>query len=468
MPIRTKLKLSAIFMIMALFAFFSGQKPHPALAGTDDNVSGWAWNPVVGWISFNCTEGDSDCIPGYGTKIDIATGYFSGYAWNDMVGWISFYRSDTNNPPSDDPGLGSGPIAVYDSDLRVIKGWAKILSMGDNGWIRFDAGSAPVTYDMATKKLKGWAWNGNSDGTGIGWISFNSVDCDANNNGFVDLVCGGNDSSDILQSYAVSADLNARPTVTDMTAPNIAEAEACSGGALRAKLDWKFNDTDQGATMDSYRLIVKKNSDNITVFDSGKCKNGSCIADCTGPGNGLCSSCTGWTSGQTCSYTVGSTYLSYDTAYKWSVEVWDNEGGSSNPVAYNVVVDEPVFADDDIQSTFTTYKSEFPDVFFSWLPTDISAGEAVLFDSRSTSQYYTFGNIHDCTDSTCDWEWIYDFANIVVDNETASSTIVTFINSGVADIELKLTDTTTNYWCSTSTESLSIKQKLPEWIEVSN
>ncbi|MBI2644298.1 MAG: PKD domain-containing protein [Candidatus Wildermuthbacteria bacterium] len=46
----------------------------------------------------------------------------------------------------------------------------------------------------------GWAWSSN-----IGWISMNSIGCDANNNGFVDSgACGGNDTSTVAFDYGVN------------------------------------------------------------------------------------------------------------------------------------------------------------------------------------------------------------------------------------------------------------------------
>lgn len=46
------------------------------------NLSGWAWNENIGWISFSGAN--------FRVVIDSATGDFNGWAWNDAVGWISF------------------------------------------------------------------------------------------------------------------------------------------------------------------------------------------------------------------------------------------------------------------------------------------------------------------------------------------------------------------------------------------
>lgn len=58
------------------------------------DLTGYAWNDTLGWVSFNCDQsshGDSNncATSDYGVSID-ASGNFSGYAWSDLGGWISF------------------------------------------------------------------------------------------------------------------------------------------------------------------------------------------------------------------------------------------------------------------------------------------------------------------------------------------------------------------------------------------
>lgn len=68
------------------------------------NLSGWAWNDSIGWISFSGS--------GYQVIINPATGVFSGWAWNDVVGWISF---NCNNS-----GIGD---QCSSSNYRVATSW---------------------------------------------------------------------------------------------------------------------------------------------------------------------------------------------------------------------------------------------------------------------------------------------------------------------------------------------------------
>lgn len=59
-------------------------------ADATGNLSGFAWNDTVGWISFNCYNHGNCSSSNYSVSVNPNTGDFSGYAWNDTVGWISF------------------------------------------------------------------------------------------------------------------------------------------------------------------------------------------------------------------------------------------------------------------------------------------------------------------------------------------------------------------------------------------
>lgn len=71
-------------------------------------LSGWAWmgggpsgpssdELTYGWVSFNClNRGTCASVP-YQVTIDPVTGDFHGFAWNDIIGWISFNSQETNS-----------------------------------------------------------------------------------------------------------------------------------------------------------------------------------------------------------------------------------------------------------------------------------------------------------------------------------------------------------------------------------
>lgn len=57
-------------------------------------LSGYAWSPNVGWVSFRGTAADGSP---YGVFVDDTTGAFSGHAWSSDVGWLSFEKGAFSN-----------------------------------------------------------------------------------------------------------------------------------------------------------------------------------------------------------------------------------------------------------------------------------------------------------------------------------------------------------------------------------
>jgi len=80
------------------------------------NLSGWAWNDVIGWISFcgNGTDystwdgglGKWVCPSSTTYRVKVDAGYFKDYAWNDIVGWFGFKCEDDPNVNQADCGAG--------------------------------------------------------------------------------------------------------------------------------------------------------------------------------------------------------------------------------------------------------------------------------------------------------------------------------------------------------------------------
>lgn len=476
-------------------------------AGASDNVSGYAWNSNVGWISFNATDCDSDSngkvdvacgsdnasvnIIDYGVNIDSVTRNFSGYAWSSGVGWISFNRSDTGNPPGQPNNSGNGPIADYNKVSGEVKGWAKILSLGDNGWIKLRKFSSDVNppgdygVSIAGGNFSGWAWNANDDvippGGGIGWISFNCSDvpksCQGGTNAGTPCPIGNEclgggicvDTCTALSNYKVIADISGPPTVKDMKAPNWSYKNAAEDGALNAYLDWTFSGFGVGASESAYQVIVNINNNiNNPFFDSGKCTaytfNGPCQ-------NGLG---VGHFPLQL-ALSKESKSLEYNKAYHWWVMVWDENGNDSGWEQYNANPDDPLEADDrgtppNNNKTFTTYKHEFPKSNITWFAFYPSRGEKVKF----TSINQTYKSAPDnpamavpCDDSLCEYLWtIPDDASFDNPTDAATSTpIITFNSAGLNKVTLKVTDKIDGYYTETELP-IEVNVKLPKWREV--
>ncbi len=190
---------------VGFFLLLSGARPVLAAA---HNVSGWAWSGTTGWISTNCNTDPSNCAAGdYGLDMD-ASGNLSGWAWSSQVGWVCFGVTCNGAPGVPAGGTPSSPAASadhycpgfvpcarYDANDGQLHGWAYVISQTDGpnnrGWISLNctdvgsntasphscpSGDYGVSFDeaatQAAGEFYGYAWNGNGDATGNGWLQF--------------------------------------------------------------------------------------------------------------------------------------------------------------------------------------------------------------------------------------------------------------------------------------------------------
>lgn len=159
-----KSKFALFFILISFFVL-----PPLVHAGTEDNMSGWAWSDDIGWISFNCTSDSSCGTADYGVN-DNADGTLVGYAWSDDIGWIEF--GGLSGFPSG-TGTASQNAQVVSGNLV---GWAKAIGADGNGWdgwISLSGGTAPANYGvtLSGSTFSGYAW----DSGDSGWISFNAA-----------------------------------------------------------------------------------------------------------------------------------------------------------------------------------------------------------------------------------------------------------------------------------------------------
>ncbi len=174
---------TALFACTLVLAGTAGLSS-PAHASDADRMRGWLWSERVGWFSVNCLTGGG-CPPGYG--VDVADtvsgpGYpITGWAWSKNVGWMCFGNT-CSGESSRPPGVAGAVPAYVDSGFEA-HGWANIISLKNRGWVSLncDNTGAPgcadygVHMDLGTGTITGFAWSGNDDGTGIGWIDFSTA-----------------------------------------------------------------------------------------------------------------------------------------------------------------------------------------------------------------------------------------------------------------------------------------------------
>ncbi len=455
-------------IISAVFVFYEYRDDFGiAQAGSGDNVTGFAWSENIGWISFNtidCDTNENDAYDAgdtgpagcpavgtlffnYGVNIDSGTGNFSRFAWSSNVGWISF-------APTADlvtyPGCGfpEAPCnaAHYNNVSGQVTGWAKILTLDDDGWLKMNGTwTDGVSIDSAVtpNEFHGWAWNDDTD-VGIGWVSFNCAEGGPNG----ENICGSSDYKVIYDNSAA----NNVPTAINLSAPNWNFANACSNWAKQAFLRWEYSDSDDVPAgtdpQSAYQVIFDDDSDPADpIIDTGKTISGAT------------------------QYSVGSGDLNYNTAYYWWVKVWDSSDAESDWAQYNTEPDTD--NDDGNVLTFTTYKHEFPNPYFNWLPENPSAGESAVFTDASKFYFTAAPSTPEyCSDywgtGACGWQWTNPTGvtpgTATINPTDASSTIIILNSTDLTTIKLEVTDAD-SYTCSTSTV-MNANVPLPTWKEV--
>lgn len=182
-----------------------------AAASTTDNVMGWIWADPIGWTSVNSANPGSCGTPpcgSYGLNLDTnpASPTFrqiNGFAWNDSAGWMCFGSSCAavpaacgSVPPTGNPGDMKATVDAVGSPAPAtvdVRGWANVCNLKDSGWISLNCADVPggcVAYPHRVKfvpssgyfgnpipppDLASYAWNGNTDYTGYGYMDFRNA-----------------------------------------------------------------------------------------------------------------------------------------------------------------------------------------------------------------------------------------------------------------------------------------------------
>lgn len=135
-------KISLLFFFTALVAMvgfyvLQNNRILTVFAESDDNFSGYAWSSNIGWVSFNCTNQNNCSDSNYGVDLDMEFGPLSGYAWSPNIGWIDF---DPDGPYPGIPQHGAKYEYTDTGSERRLTGWAKILTLEEDGWIKLNPG----------------------------------------------------------------------------------------------------------------------------------------------------------------------------------------------------------------------------------------------------------------------------------------------------------------------------------------
>ncbi len=293
-------------------------------ADVSENVSGFAWSDIIGWVSFNNTSGGG--VNDYGVNIieNGTTGIFSGYVWSNNAGWIDFNEANLSGCPS-------GTCRAWvDKTNGLVYGWAKFRTTND--WLKLRGAGYGISISKSNGDFSGWAWGGET----AGWVSFNCA-----NKG----VC-----SPVNYKVKTIFDMNIKPIV--LPNPNPAIANMCSYPAYN--FSWNFGDTD-GDTQSKYQIQIVKTS------------NSTWVAGVEEVDTGIINSST-----QSKEILLAPVGLAYNRTYKWRIMVWDSNNGAS-VWAYG--------------NNFTTPIHIYPTPKFDWSPKPIIKDQLVQFSSGASECY---------------------------------------------------------------------------------
>ncbi len=410
------------FLILSIsfFLVFGILISEKVVAGTQHNVSGFAWSENIGWISFNSLNCDPDgdgksngiagCPPAgtsianYGVNLDFSTKIFSGYAWSENIGWITFNESELSGCPQ------TPCRAWLDSDNKVY-GWARALAGGGSnaggwdGWIRLRDTNYGVTFNPSTKEFEGWAagWDDSPNSAVIGWISFNCK----------------NQNSCATSSYKVFIIPNQPPQITEFKViddPCRYESSPLTiperGYAMW--INWDATDPDGDSL--TAKITIVGGDTNFSTTTPNK------------------------------SFLVpGEAEIDFNTQYSITLEVSDGKDSVST------------------STTFTTPLHQFPYVNFKWSPEKPFVDQLVQFCSVSTGTCATIiseSEQSECYAPSCDFEWT--FTNAIPSNSTLPNPQVQFTQATSVQAKLKITASDLNGYCE-KTVTFNVKRPLPFW-----
>ena len=430
--------LFLLLIIIGVFVF-QANRIENVQAGTEHDISGLAWSENIGWISFNCTncEGNPDCDRAnfcngthkdFGVDIDIS-GILSGYAWSENIGWISFNEADLVGCPS---GTCRAFINLSNGE---VSGWAKVLSF--DGWIHLRDADYGVYLDIVTREFKGFAWSDNI----IGWISFNHLNCDSDNNGISDVGNYTCPLGEIVSDYKVLTSFSFPPEAVDL---QVTEMGYCD--IPQEYFTWTFQDIDPADTQSAYQLQVDREGTFLSLaageVDTDKVNSSS----------------------EQKSVLVqrlpSLDTLTYNQIYYWRVKVWDNHDTES---AWSS------------GASFQTPLHVSPTIRFEWIPSRapegevvqfcsiIDTGACVLFSEDDMSICYSIANNQIvCDAASFNWTFPDGTEHATSSSDSIANPAVRFNSSGSLPVTLEITD---NGGTCGLTQNISISLPFPQWKE---
>ncbi len=418
----------------------------------DANVYGFAWSSNIGWISFNnrnCdtnNDGKSDnpilgCpaagsfVQGYGVNMDI-NGKLSGFAWSENIGWITFNKAVAGTPPAAPYNNNGQTFIAKKNGSDEFEGWARVVSTGGSwdGWIKLSNFPA-YGVNLNGSKFEGFAWGGDKV---VGWISFNSKDCDPNSDGNPSdgsaacVEVGRNYAINPIPNYNVYFNVpNTSPTVTPL---NPVILDYCvAPGVTGVRFSWDYEDTEDLDIQEKYQLIITR--EDGKTYDSGI--RTSQAVDVYGTSINSEANCA---PGSSC---VG--FIDYGNhTYSWTIQAWDSGNLTDGLKVGNNFGPTP--------------SHTYPDAVFSCPAPDIACANTY---PRLSSIQFTDNSVAYGGSSIVQYDW--DFGD--GDASSLQNPAHAYNASSAYNLKFKVTDDA-GYWCETSKNINIGAAASPKWKEV--
>jgi len=475
-----KKKVLAFLIITILSVSFFAIKE--TKAGPEHNVWGWAWaGDTIGWVSFNCYNDygsgmEGHCIADgyasdYGVHICISDtdsfcngvlapkqGKLVGYAWAGSAppgfGYISFADYDGDGDVDVDDRNGS-PLCAPNCEAEVdlgscsggvcpVSGWARALSL--DSWIKLrGTWINPVFLNIIPdpdREFEGWAWGGGD--SVLGWLSFNYKNCDTDSNGFVDVVCGGDNATTAVVDYKVMTSVPPfpGPPYVEPGSTNIQYEEYCDlSPSGRIGFEWTYQD-NEGDQQAQYNLQIATDAGfNSLVVDA-------IVNQSISPGsNGSTAvSVVESPTVQTDDLDIG--YTGPGTTYYWRVKVKDTTGIWS--------------INWELGPSFSTPSNPYPNPSFTFYPSNPPAEVEVTF----TDESFCYTGVDDCKDDA-NTSYAWDFGDGSPIDTTKGDTVYTYPIFGLYTVQLGITDVIDGVGRTCyQEEDLTATLPLPTWKEI--
>ena len=469
------LSLAAVFFIASFFV--AGN-----VSAATSTVRGAAWfGDQYKYVYFDClddvtgdrldVEGNLTTPPGFRFFATPCTAIvhhvsigsnnnLSGDAWNHSLGFISLDGTDmppdggasisANCPSTCNPS--NNCWACYNPADQRIYGWGRLDTTDD--WIRLDSAAViPVknqNWDyLGASVLPGhniepgdFVGDASSD---LGTLSFN---CESELDG------AGNCAVRDYKVYISNLQIG------HLSAPNWSFNEACSGGALKAVLKWDL----RSGTQAGYEVVVNDSPSFATSTGDYTCWSGV------------------KTPAVASQYIIPNTDINcqdlvYNTNYYWWVRLYYLEDGEYIPTPWHqfgVVDDHNGLADgqtdgnpDGNSQTFSTYLHEFSTPYFTWTPYDVLVATSTEFEALTGSKFYTSSDPtlpQSCFGTNCRYLWSTNDPLAIISAPTGATTSIMLFSATGTTVSLQLTDPD-DYVCTMSTV-IRINYGLPIWREV--